>query len=461
MRDTSPSPLVLTKFAPPRTRLEHVDRRDLRTRLAQGREALTLLNAPAGYGKTTLLSWWQQADPRRPFAWISLDEGDRDPRRFWSYVGRALSPPGAPAPRAGADILPNLINMVAAQPRAVVLVLDDYHCLGDSEVHEQLALLLERGPPNLRVVLSTREDPPFPLARLRAHLALAELTARDLRFDAGEAAALLNDRLGLGLGDEGIARLLERTDGWPAGLYLAGLALRERPDRERELERLSDGRRHLMDYFATEVLAGLSPDERAFLRRAAALPEISGPLLDAVLETEGSGERLRRLERTNLLLPRLEGESEWYRLHVTFGELLRSMLAEEEPELIPELHLRASAWYAAPRRPRAGDRARARGGPSRCRRRPDRRCVGAVRRLRPQPELRELAERAVGRADRGRPPARPRRRVDRGLGRVQRLVGRLARAHHAAGRAGRASRSGCRRSRPAPPSRARCSATTT
>jgi LuxR family maltose regulon positive regulatory protein len=148
-------------------------------------------------------------------------------------------------------------------------VLEDYHRLGDGEVHEQLAVLLDRGPANLRVVLSTRTDPPFALARLRASLELAEFTARDLRFGALEAAALLNDRLGLGLSDEGIGRLLERTDGWPAGLYLAGLALAESSDREGELDRFASGHRQVMDYFATEVLAGLSPDERAFLRRAA------------------------------------------------------------------------------------------------------------------------------------------------------------------------------------------------
>ena len=358
MRDVTPSPLVQTKHVPPRLRLEHLDRRDLRARLTEGKERLTLLNAPAGYGKTTLLAWWQQADARRPFAWISLDESDRDPRRFWSYVSNAVSRIGPEAaglraslPDVGAPsvtevVIPSLINAIAALPRAIVLVLEDYHRLGDSEVHDQLAVLLERGPPNLRVVLSTRTDPPLPLARLRTSLELAEFTVHDLRFGAGEAATLLNDRLGLGLSDEAIGRLLEHMDGWPAGLYLAGLALAESPDREGELDRFAGGHRQVMDYFASEVLAGLSPDERAFLRRAAILSEVSGPLLDAVLESEGSGVRLHRLERTNLLFPRLEGEAEWYRFHAIFEELLCSMLLDEEPELVPHLHLRASAWYA-------------------------------------------------------------------------------------------------------------------
>ena len=350
--------------------------RDLCARLADGRQRLTLLNAPAGYGKTTLLAWWQQADERRPFAWISLDEGDGDPRRFWSYVSDAVGRlgtrpaglraalPGAVPPSIADAVVPDLINAIAAVPRAVVLVLEDYHRLGDSPVHEQLAVLLERGPPNLSVVLSTRTDPPFPLARLRASLELVELTARDLRFSASEAATLLNDRLGLGLSEAGIGRLLERTEGWPAGLYLAGLALAESSDPETELDRFAGGRRHVMDYFATEVLAGLSPSERAFLRRAAVLSEVSGPLLDSMLETTGSGARLHRLERTNLLFPRLEGESDWYRFHAIFGDLLCSMLLEEEPEIVPELHRRASRWYAENRIPfRAIEHALAAGRP--------------------------------------------------------------------------------------------------
>jgi LuxR family maltose regulon positive regulatory protein len=358
MRHSLPSPLVETKLVPPRLRFEHLDRRHLLVRLTEGTERLTLLNAPAGYGKTTLLACWQQADARRPFAWISLDESDRDPRRFWSYVSSALSRvgpeaaglgaslPGVGAPSITEVVLPTLINAIAALPRAILLVLEDYHRLGDSEVHDQLAVMLERGPPNLRVVLSTRTDPPLPLARLRTSFELAEFRAHDLRFSAAEAGTLLNDRLGLGFDDREIGRLLERTDGWPAGLYLAALALAESRDREAELDRFASGRRHVKAYFASEVLAGLSPDERAFLRRAAVLSEISGPLLDAVLDSEGSGARLRRLERTNLLFPRLEDEAEWYRFHAIFGELLCSMLLEQEPELVPDLHLRASAWYA-------------------------------------------------------------------------------------------------------------------
>ena len=331
MRD----PLVLTKLAPPRTRLEHLDRRELRARLAAGNERLTLLNAPAGYGKTTLLAWWQQADPRRPFAWVSLDEGDADPQRFWSYVGEAVRRAVPDAELGPPGDLPRLINAIRALPRAVVLVLDDYHSLGDSEVHEQLAALLERGPPNLRVVLATRTGLPFPVARLRASLDLVELTCDDLRFSPEEAAVLLNERLALGLGEAEITQLLVRTDGWPAGLYLAGL------------ERSASGHRHLRDYFATEVLRGLSPDDRAFLLRAAVASEVSGPLLDAMLERDGSADTLRRLERTNLVVPRADAQAEWYRMLAIFRELLRDMLAEEDPALIPELHLRASAWYAA------------------------------------------------------------------------------------------------------------------
>lgn len=353
-----PTPLVLTKLVPPRLRLEHLDRRDLRARLAEGRHRLTLLNAPAGYGKTTLLAWWQQADVRRPFAWISLDANDSDPRRFWAYVADAVSRvgpeaagvraslQGAEAPDIGELVLPRLINAIAAVPRAIVLVLEDYHRLGDSKVHDQLAVLLERCPPNLRVVLSTRTDPPLPLARLRTSLELVELTVNDLRFSADEAAGLLNGRLELGLSEPGIGRLLERTEGWPAGVYLAGLALAESPDREGDVDRPARRDHQVVDYFTSEVLTGLSADERAFLRRAAVLSEVNGPLLDAVLGVEGSAEMLRRLERTHLLVARLEGEAEWYRFHAIFGELLCHMCLDEEPELVPQLHLRASGWYA-------------------------------------------------------------------------------------------------------------------
>jgi LuxR family transcriptional regulator, maltose regulon positive regulatory protein len=326
MGDRSPSPLVLTKLAPPRIRLEHVDRRELRGRLAEGRQRLTLLNAPAGYGKTTLLAWWQQADARRPFAWVSLDAGDSDPLRFWSYVteaiGRSAGAGSALLADPGAATVPGLINAIAALPRSVVLVLDDYHCLGDSQVHDQLALLLEQGPPNLRVVLATRSQPPLPLDRLRASLELDELTADELRFSREETAVLLNERLEPGLGDAEIDRLLARTDGWPAGLALS--------------------ERHLLEYFSSEVLGSLPDNDRAALRRASLAPELSAPLLDAMLERDGSADLLHRLERSNLVV----AHEQSYRLRAAFREPLHALLAEDEPELIPDLHLRASEWYA-------------------------------------------------------------------------------------------------------------------
>src|SRR5215210_4256102 len=344
------SPLIVTKLAAPRLRREHLAREELLAFLLDGRQRVTLLDAPAGYGKTTLLASWQQADARSPFAWVSLDETDADPGRFWAYVTAAITDT-PPASSGGVGIeevlIPGLINEITAMPRPLVLVLEDYHRLGESAVHQQLAALIERAPPSLQIVVSTRTDPPLPLARLRALGELLELRAPDLRFGAAQAAALLNDRLALGLGETGVRNLVERTDGWPAGVYLAGLALAESRDRDAELERFTSGRRHVMDYFVAEVLADLSPGEQAFMRRAAILSEISGPLLDAVLETEGSAARLRRLEHSNLLVLRLEGEDEWYRFHAIFGRLLLSLLVEREPELIPGLHLRASAWYAA------------------------------------------------------------------------------------------------------------------
>ena len=350
---------MLTKLAAPRIRPEHLERDHLLALLVDGSHRLTLLDSPAGYGKTTLLAAWQRADARRPFAWLSLDESDSDPRRFWSYVTAALRrtdpeptvprapvPTGAAAPSILEVVLPQLINEIAAMPRELVLVLEDYHRLRNSDVHEQLAVLLERGPPTLHVVIASRADPPLPLARLRASGELLEIRARELRFSTAEATVLLNDRLGLGLSAAGIGRLVDRTGGWPAGLYLAALALAESPDRADELDRFASGGRHVMDYFVTEVLAGLSPEQRSFLRRAAILSEVSGSLLDSVLEVDGSAARLRQLERTNLLFHALDAEPEWYRFQAIFGQLLKGMLAEEEPELMPGLHLRASAWYS-------------------------------------------------------------------------------------------------------------------
>ena len=219
---------------------------------------------------------WQQADPRRPFAWISLDGADADPQRFWSYVGEAVRRTAPDAELGAPGDLPRLINAIRALPRAVVLVLEDYHRLGDSEVHEQLAVLLERGPPNLRVVLSTRSGLPFPVARLRASLDLVVLSCDDLRFSPEEATALLNERLGLGLGEPEITQLLARTDGWPAGLYLAGV------------ERSESGQGHLMDYFATEVLGGLS-------RRGSRLPAPGRGRVGGQRPATGRHARARRL----------------------------------------------------------------------------------------------------------------------------------------------------------------------
>jgi LuxR family maltose regulon positive regulatory protein len=342
--------LIRTKLAAPRLRPEHLERGHLLALLVDGSQRVTLLDAPAGYGKTTLLAAWQRADARRPFAWISLDEADADPGRFWSYVGAAVtgSPPAVQADVSVEEgVIPRLVNAIAAMARPLVLALEDYHRLGDSAVHDQLALLLERAPPTLQVVISTRAAPSLALARLRASGELVELGTRDLRFDAVEAATLLNDRLALGLDEPGIRRLVDRTDGWPAGLYLAGLALAESSDRQGELERFANGERHVMDYFMAEVLGDRSPEERALLRRAAILSEISGPLLDDMLDTHGSAARLRHLERSNLLLHRLEGDGEWFRFHAIFGRLLHRLLLEEEPDAAPELHRRASGWYAA------------------------------------------------------------------------------------------------------------------
>jgi LuxR family maltose regulon positive regulatory protein len=353
--DAREAVVLETKLATPRVRPEHVPRRDLIARLADDPRRLTLVAAPPGFGKTSLLAEWAASAPMA-VAWLSLDEADNDPARFFTYLaaavrriepdlaGRAL----AALRTQGADlidvVLPSFINDLAALDHELVLVIEDYHVITDPEVHEGLGYLLARMPSTLRVVLSTREDPPLPLARLRARGELTEIRAADLRFDASEAATFLVDTLRLGLTDADVARIQARTEGWPAALYLAALSLRGAPDASAAIARFAGDDRYLVDYLTGEVLARQSPELRSFLLRTSILKRFSGPLCDAVLEREGSAALLAELERSNLLLVPLDSKREWYRYHHLFGDLLRQELAAVDRALLPTLHRRASAW---------------------------------------------------------------------------------------------------------------------
>jgi ATP/maltotriose-dependent transcriptional regulator MalT len=357
----SPGPeLLWTKLVAPAPRAGLLPRAGLQSLLEASLQAkLCLVDAPAGFGKTTLLAQWQAVAGGGRVAWVSLEESDNDPIRFWSYlvtalrtvepqVGTvALEALGGPSVELERVVVPSLVNDLATVGAPLVLVLDDYHVVVDATCHQSLGVFLDHLPAEVHVVLSTRLDPPLPLARMRARGELAELRVGELQFTDEEAAALLNGSMGLALAAEDLARLAQRTEGWAAGLVLAGLSLRGRPDPSGFVAAFSGGDRHVADYLLAEVLE-LQPEElRAFLLRTSVLDRLSGPLCDAVLETRGSGARLRELEASNLFVVSLDDHREWYRYHQLFADLLRLQLGVREPGLVAVLHRRAAAWHQA------------------------------------------------------------------------------------------------------------------
>jgi LuxR family maltose regulon positive regulatory protein len=335
-----------------------VARMGLLERLPKSQARLTVVSAGAGWGKTTLLAQWCASDDA-DFAWLSLERADNDPVRFWVYLITALKTvrPAVgdsglallrtPGVNIEESVLPLLLNELTAPHEPLVLALDDYHLINSSAVHAQLGFFLVRLPSTIRLVISSRSDPPLPLARLRARGELLEVHADELRFDGPESSTLLNDALGLNLDADEIDTLQERTEGWPAGLYLAALSLRGRQDRDSFVAAFAGDDRHLVDYLGDEVLAGLSADRRSFLVRTSLLGRLSGELCDAVTGHSGGAEMLAGIERSNLFLVPLDSTRRWYRYHHLFGELLRQELEQSTPELVCELHRRASLWYQA------------------------------------------------------------------------------------------------------------------
>lgn len=322
--------------------------------------ALTLISAPAGFGKTTVLASWLERDPSEPrsVAFVSLDESDAHGGTFWLYVVTALQ---SAVPGVGAGILPMLaagqpasrtlltavLNDIEAQSIEIDLVLDDYHLADSIEVAEGMTFLLEHRPPNLHVVISTRADPDLPLARLRARGELVEIRVRDLRFTATETATYLADVGRLSVTPTDVAALESRTEGWAAALQLASLSMQGRGDIDAFVAGFAGTDRYVVDYLADEVLSRQSDDVRDFLERTAILDVLSGDLCDAVLERSGSRAMLESLERANLFLVPLDDHRTWYRYHQLFADVLRSRLHDERPDVIPGLHLRASRWYEA------------------------------------------------------------------------------------------------------------------
>jgi LuxR family maltose regulon positive regulatory protein len=359
VRIAAPDAVVLeTKLTPPPARSEHVERRDLVAALEAGSaRKLTLVAAPPGFGKSTLLAAWSATHAASTVAWLSLDETDNDPARFFSYVvaalrrmapelgSRALAALRSPGADLIESVLPEFLNDLAGLDHDVALVIEDYHVITSPDVHRALAYIVERSPRTVRLILSTRQDPPLPLGRLRARGDLLELRAADLRFSDEEAQGFLRDGLRIEVSAADIARLQARTEGWPAALYLAALSLQGRANATQRIERFSGDDRYVVDYLTTEVLARQTAELRRFLLRTSILARFSGPLCDTVAGREGSSALLADLERANLLLIPLDTKRQWYRYHHLFGELLRHELEATEPELVPILHGRASGWY--------------------------------------------------------------------------------------------------------------------
>ena len=352
--------IVKPKLQAPVPRHEQVIRPRLLELLGDAsNRRITLVSAPAGYGKTTLLAQWLQAgNAGSPIAWVSLDEQDNDPVRLWRHIVEALYL-AAPEEDFGADVLaglsvtgrrlietslPVLINGLSELPREVVLVLDDYQLVTEDDCHASVAFFVEHLPGNAHLVLSSRTDPPLPLGRWRARGEMNEIRTEQLAFSEEEADCLLNEKLWLDIGLDNLSVLLERTEGWPAGIYLASLSLQIKEDKHAFIASFGGSNRYVVDLLGEEVLAGLREELREFLLMTSVLEKMTGPLCDAVVGREDSDMLLRELARRNLFVVPLDEQGEWYRYHHLFSELLLYELKSSRPELVPLLRGRASVW---------------------------------------------------------------------------------------------------------------------
>lgn len=353
-------PLLETKFYIPRRGSAVVPRPRLIERIHEGaRQKLTIISAPAGFGKTTLLAEWlaDAGAAQHVAAWVSLDPTENDATLFWAYVIRALQKAHpavgtralallyASQPSSPSSVLTSLINDINAVDADFVLILDDYHVIDATPVHSALAFLLDHLPPRMHVVVASRSDPPLPLARLRARGELAELRPADLRFTPDQASTFLNQVMGLGLSSADTTTLEQRTEGWIAALKLAAVSMKGRADTRGFVDAFSGDNRYIADYLVEEVLQREPERTRAFLLATAILGRLSGPLCDAVTGERGSQALLDALERRNLFLVALDDTREWYRYHHLFADVLQAHSIRDDPDRAHAFHRRASAWY--------------------------------------------------------------------------------------------------------------------
>jgi len=321
---------------------------------------LTLVSAPAGFGKTMLLSAWIQSLPASSplVGWVSLDTEDNDPQLFWTYILSALDQQQperftellkylqSPITPPLASVLTALINSVQDSAEHFVLILDDYHVITEQQIHTTLSYFIERLPPQFHIILATRVDPPLPLPLLRSRRQLLEVRTNQLRCTAQETKAFLHETMGTQLADDIIQEVTTRTEGWLVGLQLLALSLQERPDPATLLEETCGNQRYILDYLTQEVLRQQPQDIQTFLLFTCILERLTVSLCDAVTEQGNSQQMLERLERANVFLTSLDNQQQWYRYHALFAEALSSQLEQTHADLVPLLHARASRWYA-------------------------------------------------------------------------------------------------------------------
>jgi LuxR family transcriptional regulator, maltose regulon positive regulatory protein len=354
----SVDPFLEAKLRYPQVRGDWVDRARLRTQLEQVSDRpVMLISAAAGYGKTTLVAQWlagHQGD--RAMAWVSLDAGDNDPGRLWTHVATALDRAGCVLTVDPVEqyistninllqerVLPQMVSVLAAMPNDVYILLDDFHLVSDAACHGQVEFLLEHLPPRAHLVIITRADPGLRLGRLRASGRLGEIRAQDLCFTAPEVSELMA-REQVALSSEGVTDLIQRTEGWPAGIYLARLWLSGKDDPDEALRQFSGGNRFIGDYLTEEVLSRHADETRDFIVTISFLDRFSAPLCDFVAKTTGSAAILQELERTNLFLMPLDEEGHWFRFHHLFAAVAIGELEADRSEQIPKLHVRAAEW---------------------------------------------------------------------------------------------------------------------